>query len=427
MNEQLEGFLKNLEDALMDIPGDERTRAIEYYREYLYDACESGADPAAVLDQVGDVKSIASEIHTEVSISKAREKPGIRNYSNALKNTLRMVTTPFSVLLLIFSVILTGSIVATFFAAAFCTFLAAIASFFAGIYEAAAVSAQFYMERIGAVGFGIMLSGLLMLVTLCFYWLGRRFIRISLWIIDLIRKKNIQYQPGTITRDNGKKKSAKQPIMVFSGLTLLGLILFFVSGLPLRYFAIFNSTKPADVRLESFDYRSDEVSSISVTSAHSYVIISKGTDDSIRLLYEKTDWLDFDLKAEGKTLYFQERSNGRLPFFSLVALHESLSEIRLILPKDYEPAMIRIDSIGGHIRISGADCNMQAETVNGTITFVPDDTANSSIVAKTAHGKVYFGDSPAGNRTENGIEFVFIGKPEKIVELTSTNGDIYLR
>lgn len=427
MNEQLEGFLKDLEGALKDIPQEERSKAMDYYREYLYDACESGLVPEEVIKQVGDAESIASAIKMEVSIDNARNNPGIRNYSNALKNTFRMVTTPFSVLMLIFLVLISGSIVAAFFATALCTFIAAIASLFIGIYEAARIPGHFLMERIGAFGMGLMSSGLMMLFTLWFYRLSKLFIRISVWFIGKIQRKPAQFKPDIKSDGNGRHKPAIKPVILFAAVSVLGLALFFASGLPMRYFDIFNSTKPNEISLQTYDSAVKDVNAISIVSAHSQVKILKGNGDGIQLIYEKPDWLDGEMKTEGKTLYFQEKSNGRLPLFSLVSIHESMTELQLLLPEGYDPAMIKVDSTGGHIFISGINCNIQAETMNGRIELILADMTSANITVKTERGTVYSDDRAAGQKTAQGTEYFSVGANGKSIELNSTNGNIYLR
>lgn len=427
MNEKLENFLKALEAGLKDIPQDERNKAVEYYREYLYDACEAGADPDTVITQVGDAETIASAIRMEASIARARSNPGIRNYGNALKNTFRMVTAPFSILTLVLLVLLSGSIVAAFFTATLCTFVGSVGVLFIAAYEATRMSGQFFMEIVGAVGIGLMLSGLLMLLTLCLYRLGRVFIRISVWLIGKIQRKPVQYQSNAKISDTGKRSPSKRFVWGFAAMSVAGLVLFSVSGLPVRFFTIFNSQKPNDIQLEAFDYKTGDVNAVSIVSAHSIVRIIRGTGNDLRLLYEKSDWLDYEVKTDGKTLYFYEKSNGRLPLFSLVIYHESLTELQLEIPAGYNPDMIKIDSTGGHILISGIDSNIQADTMNGRIELDRSEAENTSIIAKTAKGSIYAGDKPVGQKTGKGTEYISMGESEKNIELYSSNGNIYIQ
>lgn len=427
MNEQLENFLKALEAGLRDIPQDERNKAIEYYREYLYDACESGADPDTVITQVGDAETIASAIRMEASIARARSNPGIRNYGNALKNTFRMVTAPFSILTLVLLVLLSGSIVTAFFTATLCTFAVSVGVLFIAVYEATRMSGQFFMEIAGTVGIGLMLSGLSMLLTLCLYRLGRVFIRISVWLIGKIKRKPVQYQSDAKIEDTGKRSPSKRFVWCFTAMTVAGLVLFSVSGLPVQFFNIFNSTKPNNIQMEAFDYKTGDVNAVSIVSAHSIVRIKRGSGNDIRLLYEKSDWLDDDVKTDGKTLYFYEKSNGRLPLFNLVTYHESLTELQLEIPAGYNPDMIKIDSTGGHIIISGIDSNLQAETMNGRIEFDRSEAENTRFIAKTVTGSIYSGDRPVGQKTGKGTEYISIGESGRSIELFTRNGDIYIQ
>jgi hypothetical protein len=136
--------------------------------------------------------------------------------------------------------------------------------------------------------------------------------------------------------------------------------------------------------------------------------------------------LDYDIKTDGNTLYFYEKSNGRLPLFSLV-YHESLTELQIRLPEGYDPEMIKVGSTGGHVFITGIASNIQVDTMNGRIELVPVNAKSANIIAKTNQGNIYSNGKPAGQKTDKGTEYISAAASDRNIELTSTNGNIYIQ
>ncbi len=426
MIEKAEAFIRELELRLKDLPKEEVNDAINYYREYFSDAIESGDNEDAVMEKLGTSEKTADMIRVENSIARVRSNPGIKNYSGVLKNTFRLVTTPISVLVLSMFVIVSFCVFAAFFAGALCTFLGAIGALLVSVYEATKMPAGFFMEIIGTIGLGFMTSGLLLLVAISFYMLAFLFIRLSVWMIDKILRKPVKTDMDLTVRKGEKPRKpvifARLSVIVF----LAGFVLFAVSGLPIRYFNIFNSMKPASILMQHHDFCPDEVKTISIETAHSLVRISRGSGDRIELLYEKSDWLDYEVNTEANTLCFKEKSNGRLPLFSLVSLHESLTELDIILPENFDAEMIKMKSTGGHFFIMEVSHNIQAETINGRIEIKINESRPTNIVAEAPNGSIYVNENLSGETGKEG-KYIYITSSDKTMTLKSAHGDIRIR
>ena len=424
MSDKIDSFIRELESKLKDLPKDEIDDAVCYYREYLNDAKESGEDPDVALSKLGTAEKIAAMIRMEASIDRARSNPGVRNYGAVLKNTFRVITAPFSILFLSMFVILSGGTFITFYAGAFCTFLGSILAFTAVVYEVSKMPVKFFIEIVGILGAGIMMSGILLLITICLYKLGRLFIRLSVWTIDKILNKPQQKEPPLKRTTETKSKGLKKAVRLIFVLSFAGFLIFAVSGLPMRYFNIFNSMKPRNIELMSYQFNIDQVNDISIETAHSIVTVSEGSGDKIRFVYEKSDWLDCDLITEVNALYFREKSGGRLPFFELVSLHESLTELEIYIPKDSNVERITVESKGGHVFVSDLPSNMEIQTMNGRIEVNLSDIGQINVIAETSNGSVYVNNMQAGQKSGKNTEYVVTAGSEKTVSLKSANGDI---
>lgn len=423
MNDNIDKFIISLEEHLKDVPEDVRTEAVEYYREYIGDACESGEDPDTVLKRLGPVGAIAGAIKMEISIQKARNHPGIRNYGGVLKNTFRIVSKPVYVLFLSLFTLLSGSVFITFFLSAFAFFIGAVVALFAVIYEAVKMPAGFILEITGTLGIGLFTFGILMLLAIGFYKLAVLFIKISVSIIGRNQKKTVL---GTREAEERKNIRSKPAVIVLTVLSVFGLVLFSVSGLPVRYFNIFNSAKPDNIEIKSYNYNAGEINAISVVSAHSEVSMTKGAGEGIEIVYHRSDWLDCEVVTEGENLYFVEKSNGRLPFFPLVSLHESLTKLEIRVP-DGVLKMADIESTGGHVKVLGLSANIHIETLNGRVEIDAGFPDNANIHAKAVRGRVFFQDQEVGHRTDQGTEYIVTGESDKTIEAVSKNGDIHIR
>ena len=168
--------------------------------------------------------------------------------------------------------------------------------------------------------------------------------------------------------------------------------------------------KPADITVIKQEHDISKASEIRIYTAHTNIRLREGGPEKISFEYEKADWLDFDIKKDGGSIVFTESSNGRLPLFSLVSLHENRAELVVSLPSGCDPDKISLESRGGTINIESSEFPVDAKTYTGSINLaVPADTVPGSIrpaiQARTAKGTVIIRDNATGARTSHGTEY----------------------
>lgn len=426
MDERIVKFLESLRSSLDGIPEQEADEAVRYYEEYLCDAQEEGKDIEQAISQLDPPEKIAAVIKAGTDIRRAENDPGIRTFNKAMKKATVGIRAPFSIFIISIIMTISYCVVGTFLAAAFVLLLGAVVIAMAAIYEAFRIPLMFFPEMMGTFGMGLLGGGVCMIIAVLFYRLAKVFISLS---ARLIRRgfRRGDHQPVKGEGEASKKPGGNRLVIVYGITALLGLFMFAVSGLPYRFFIIFNSMKPDSIIPAVHDYDTSGIDRISVVSAHSCITAAyRDGIDKIVISYEKPDWLDYDISVNGGTLSFQEKTNGRLPFFSLDTLHESRTEIKVLIPRDYGPDIVELESRGGFITIDGLEENIRAKTFTGKI-YVNVRSANISLEAATETGSVFVSGNTAGNRTQNGMEYFLRTDSDKAVILRSSRGDISIK
>jgi uncharacterized membrane protein len=425
MDERIVSFLRSLKDNLKNIPEAEAAEALNYYEEYLCDALDDGKDLDQVIAQLGPLEKIGTSIKADIDIRRAEDNPGIKNFSRAMK-TVRGIGTPFSVFFVSLFIIIAYCIVGTFMAGALVFILGAAATAMMAFYEAFKIPIRFFLEILGTVGAGLFSGGLCMVLAILFYRFAKVLIKLS---ARLIRRSFRRRRPVDIdeVQETPKKKKSRL-LLAFSIASIIGLALFSVSGLPTRFFIMFNSMKPAIIDLAVQDFDPAGINKISIVSANSCIEVGyQDTDkDAITVSYEQPDWTDYDLSVNGSMLSFHEMSNGRLPFFSIDTLHESRTLIKVLLPEGYDPDMIHLESRGGYITVRGLDENVKAKTHKGKIYyFTQGQKINLDVFAGT--GNITVAGETISSQTGNGQEYYSHIGADKTVELFSDDGDITIQ
>lgn len=421
MDNRITIFIDKLKYQLKDLPEEEVLEAVNYYEEYLNDALDAGNDIDSIISKLEPTEKIATTIKTESYVSKAESHPGLGNFFKAVKAAFKSVSTPLSIFLLSILVLCTFCIVITFFAAAFSFAAGSLAVFLACIYEAVRIPFKFFLEKVGTLGIGLMTGAILMLSAIYLYKLGKFFIRLSSkqtrFILKVSGKPLQNYNNSDTTNINKSKKIIH---MLLAG-TVAGIILFGVSGLPWKFFIIFNSMKPeGSINQVVEEYDTTKINQIQVTTAHSAIRIKPGSSDKIIISYEEPNWLTHGIDNNGGILNFKEKSNGRLPFFSLISIHESATELLVSLPKGYNFDSVNIQSTGGKIIITDLTGNIEAKNLNGGISYTSSIPVNKcNISATSLNGKIFFKNIETGKHDYNNSI-----KSDRIIKLKSTNGNI---
>lgn len=425
MDERISSFIESLKIQLGGLPQEEIREAVDYYEEYLNDAAEAGKDLDAILKQLDSPEKIAGMIRTETSIIRAQRSPGLRNFTSVLRNAFMGVTTPFAILMLSIFVFVSFSMVAVLFAGAFAVFVGAVVIVLGFIYQAFMIPLRFPLEIAGTLGMGFLGAGVCLLLAYGLYKLGRLFIKLSTRSIRWMLKKPGKPMPEMDSPQPTGKSRSKRVVTACIVLSVAGLALFSVSGLPLKFFTIFNSMKPENITLKTSEYDPDKISKISLITAHSHIKLARNSSDKIIISYEQPDWLDYEIGSSGSMLSFYEKSNGRLPLFNLVTLHESRTELTVSIPKDYSPEILTVESRGGYVFITGLVENIEVKTYTGNINFDSRDTPGElNIKASTENGSIEVEGSRAGQKTSKGTEYYRNAQSEKTAELSTSRGNI---
>jgi hypothetical protein len=173
------------------------------------------------------------------------------------------------------------------------------------------------------------------------------------------------------------------------------------------------------------EYNASDINKISALTAHSIIKIGEGSTDKIVLSYEEPDWLTHKITNNGGVLDFREVSNGRLPLFALISIHESETELSISLPKGFKADSISLQSTGGFIFITDVTGNLEAKTLTGKIQYNTGNSRNS-ITARTGSGKILVEGISSGERANGWREYNKAVNVGGKVKLTSTSGSIII-
>lgn len=367
MNEKIKIFIDDLKKHLSGLPEEEIQRAISYYEEYLNDSEDAGNNLDDVLKELGSTDKIAETLRKEINLKRAENSPGIRNFSRVVKDAFKSVSTPLSLFSLSITVLLSFCMIAVIFGAAVVFGIGAAAFILVCIYEAFIIPFHFILEIIGTLGIGLMGAGIIAVLALYFWRCGKLFIRLSTKQIGLMLKLSGKAAARPEKQEEKKLWPAVRLLLIISA---AGFVMFGVSGVPWRFFTIFNSMKPNNINKVVAEYNAADVNKIAVLTAHSAVRIEEGSSDKIVVSYEEPDWMTHQISIGEGVLDFREKSNGRLPLFELVSLHESQTELIVSLPKGFNADSITVRSTGGNMFIQKTIKNLDVKTSNGKINYI---------------------------------------------------------
>ncbi|MDF2672868.1 MAG: hypothetical protein K0R09_1133 [Clostridiales bacterium] len=423
MNEEINIFIEDLKKHLIGLPEEEVSEAVNYYEEYLRESLEAGNSLEKVLSELGSPEKVADILRREANITRAKNHPGIKNFSRVIKDAFKSVSTPLSVFSLSITALISFGMIAIIFGGAAVFGIGAVAVMLLCIYQAFTIPFHFVLEIVGTLGIGLMVAGIISLVAYYLWICGKLFIRLSTKQIGLMLKLSGK----TVTNPAKKESKRLWPVTrLLLVISAVGFILFGASGIPWRYFIIFNSMKPeGNITNVATEYNPSDINKISILTAHSIIRVEEGSSDKIVVSYEEPDWLTHEISNSGGVLDFREKSNGRLPLFALVSLHGSQTELSISLPKGIKTDSISLESIGGHIFISNITGNLEAKTLTGKIEY---DTGNSenSILARTGSGKLLVNGTQIEKRVNGWKEYDKVVNVDNKIRLTSTSGSIII-
>jgi uncharacterized membrane protein len=424
MNERIKAFIDDLKKHLMGLPVEEVSQAVSYYEEYLSESLDAGGNLEDVLLELGSPEKVADTLRREANITRAENNPGLKNFSKVIKDAFKSVSTPLSVFSLSITALICFGMIAIILGGAVVCGVGAAAILLLCIYQAFTIPFHFILEIVGTLGIGFMGAGIVSLTAFYLWVCGKLFIKLSTKQIRLMLKLSGKAVAKPVKQEPRRLWPIARLLLIVSA---AGFILFGVSGLPWRFFTIFNSMKPeGNINKVVEEYEAKDINKISAATAHSIIRIGEGSSDKIVISYEEPDWLTHEISNNGGVLDFREKSNGRLPLFSLISIHESETELSISLPKGYNAESISLQSIGGHIFVSSITGNLEAKTLTGEIEYRAGNS-KSSIIARTGSGKILVNGTQTGKSANGWMEYDNGVSVSNKIKLTSTSGSIIIK
>jgi len=438
MSEKLKAFMDELNRQLNGLPDDERAEVLNYYEEYMNDAAEEGVSPEDLLARLESPADIAASIKAESSIRNMRNKPGLKNYSRVVKYARFGIKRPITIFLFSLLIFMTYSIAVCLFivtvasAASVCAILPVFAA------EAMKIPSQYIGDIMGTIGIGMFSAGLMALIAWVFFKLSGLLFRMSAGLIARMLNKNAGSKPtgaentgaknGKYGENTGKSRKLSSLVPKISLIIIASsLVAALATGLPTKMFMLFNSFKPSNITMQEWEYSTDSVNKISIYTAHSNIRVITGNSDKIRIRYEQSDWLEPETSNTGGDLIFTEKSNGRMPLFSLVTMHENRAELTISLPEGYKGKNVELESRGGFIYITSTIAPVQVKTYTGSIYVEQDDNAEpAALKAGTSSGVIKVNGKDAGTRTGGKTVYQTDSQNGALIRIESGRGSIFI-
>jgi hypothetical protein len=180
--------------------------------------------------------------------------------------------------------------------------------------------------------------------------------------------------------------------------------------------------------MREWSYNAGDIREISLTTAHSHIRLEEGKSDKIEVSYEQSDWMDPEISDKDGKLTFTEKSNGRLPFFSLVTMHENNADLTVRLPAGYKADDIRLESRGGFIYIESSKYSAEASTYTGSIYLQPvAGEPEPAVKAVTSTGTIQASGKSTGTRNaDKKVYKAPAASGASTMDLETERGDIFI-
>lgn len=430
MDNRIGEFINSLKENLPDLSEDEKTDVILYYEEYLQDANDSGKDMDEVFRELGKPVDIASVIQAEITFEKASKKPGIKSFNKVIKNIFLGVSGPFGYAIRSLYLFVMYSLIIVFTGASLASLLCSVSGFAVLLYEALKIPSAFAQERFGTLGMALLVMGLFAIITYAFFRISRFLIAGATDTIRKMVRRKVHHETyGSSQEENKKQSYGKLIPLIFSIAIIAGLVICIASGLPFKLFYIFNSMRPDNIKLSVNEFSAGQAKDINITTEHSCIKIVKDNKnpDKIVITYQQPDWLDYHADSNQGIIAFKELSNGRLPLFYLVSLHESRTDVTVYLPENIDLNEINIESRGGFVYIDDVVENINVKTHTGSIYLDNSRTDEPyNIKARTESGKIEADWIPEKDKANSEISYNH-QEATKTIELISSRGSISIK
>ncbi len=354
MKKIFKDYISKIRSGLKGWTAESIDEAVSYYEEFIEDAVEQGILEQEILDRLGSPREIIDTIKTESNIGRTEKKPGPLGL---MKSILGVPALKVSIFLGGLFPIVTAFLL---YILSVALYIAIAGGVFISVYGILQIQPQYVWGIIGMAGLGLLSAGIFgalgyliwqfaNLITVHTMKLLRRYLRRNK--DRRIKEQALDIDTGKMA--TGKKRRIRTVLISFAVICLIGVVMLIPSGLPARYFSIWNSAMPSSFTVKRGEFKPDEIKAISIKTLNSQVVLKKTISNVIIVSYQEPDWMEGRIDQNGANIVFTETSNGRLPYMQFVSRHEGMTEVTVMLPKTYTAESISIKTNGGTVKIEG--------------------------------------------------------------------------
>ena len=364
----------------------ESAEVVGYYEEFLLDAAEAGRETAELLARFGSPEQVVSDTLSERSIQAAESKPGPFRLVTASRRTLKSTATAAGRAAIVTAAVFPLLSGLFLYLCGFLFFLLSPAVVALALLELPLVPIAAVDTKAGLLGLVLLLSGLGVGIG-WILWSGAN--GLTRFTMRMLRSKK-PAKEGIPAEDasaaagtTGVPASAKKPTRtrrakvlrrisaaVLSAGVLFGLILLVGSNLAFNYFSVWNSLRPPHVVQTEKTFPAQGLDAVRVDGMNSVIVVESVTGDQIVVSVESPDWLESHVVLMDGTLLVTESSNGRLPFFRYIAIHEGTTTIRIGVPEGFTLESLNIQSTGSSIFVWVPAEEISVKTRTGSIELL---------------------------------------------------------
>jgi uncharacterized membrane protein len=349
----LERFMASVRAGVADLSSEPAEKALEYCQEFISEALEAGRSEEEILKRLGSPEQIVAHVRAEAALSGAESSPGPLRLITARRNVLRALADSAAKA----SLVLASTVPLTLAYGLYILAVAALigAILWAGLmgFGVTTMPAMYVREMIGVAGVAVMGAALLALMAVGLWRAADAMNRVTLRILkENLRKGRPGGQPDSAQPHAGR---AGRLVLACALAALAGIGMLIASGLPMRYFSIWNSARPESLAVRAWSYPVKEVRGIEVETLNTNIVIeaAKTPAPSIQVTYEEPEWMVGESSVRDGTLVFRETSRGMLPFMEYIARHPGVTVVRIAVPRGHRALDIEAKTTGGEILVGG--------------------------------------------------------------------------
>ncbi|NOY08452.1 MAG: DUF1700 domain-containing protein [Spirochaetes bacterium] len=390
MTEKLNDYLNKIRKALHSWAPENIDDAVSYYKEFIEDALEQGLPEDQILNRLGTPEQIIKTIKAENNIRKTEGRPGP---IGLLKSILGIPALKISIVL--------GGIIPI--VTAYLLYILAVVSYISiaggvlvSVYAVGQINHKYVWSVIGMIGLALITASVFAASGFLIWRIANIITRYTMKLLRrfLNKDRNTETtQPLYRTHAAGEVRKVKKVLSVFLIIFAAGVVMLIPSGLPARYFSIWNSQMPANYTEKEMHFPSAKVKTISITTLNSKIILKKTASARLAILYQQPDWMKGDIKQEGSDLSFKEKPNGRLPYMQFISRHEGMTSVLLLLPQKNNVDTLNLRTNGGTVELSeqiSADYNISAAASPGKIILDNKELKSGTLQHRTGgKGTIY--------------------------------------